>query len=114
MLGEIASNFLKKRTGWNVVQRHATTLVQELTFFHQLLENSRYHFNACNTLISWKKTRLLNGKEIDDSTENLSGITNDHQNYEEWEREVEIVIGASKRKVNARAEDCKNPNLQYK
>ena len=30
-------------------------------------------------------THLLNEKGIDDSTENLSGITNGHQNYEKCE-----------------------------
>ena len=37
-----------------------------------------------------KNTHLLNGKGIDDSTENLSVITNYQQNYEK----SEIVISA--------------------
>ena len=40
---------------------------------------------------------LLNGKEINDSMENLSGITNGHQNYEDCWCEVKTVIGGSKR-----------------
>lgn len=60
------------------------------------------------------KTRLLNWKEIDDSTENLSGIIDDHQNYEECECEVEILIGTLKRKAKTVAQDCKNPDLWYK
>ena len=41
-----------------------------------------------------KKILLLNGKGTDDSTENMSGITDDHQNYENCECKVKIVIGA--------------------
>ena len=40
---------------------------------------------------------LLNGKGIDNFMENLSGITDGYQNYEENDCQVEIVIGASKR-----------------
>lgn len=61
-----------------------------------------------------EKTRLLNWKEIDDSTENLSGIIDDHQNYEECECEVEILIDTLKRKAKTVAQDCKNPDLWYK
>ena len=32
-----------------------------------------------------KNTHQLNGKGIDDSTENMSGITDGHQNYEKCE-----------------------------
>lgn len=69
-----------------------------------------------NTLNSWgKKTHLLNWQEIDDSTENLSGIIDDHQNYEECECEVEILIGTSKKKeAKIAAQDCKNPDFWYK
>ena len=38
--------------------------------------------------------QLLDGKGIDDSTKNLSGITDGHQNYERCECKVRIVIGA--------------------
>ena len=41
-----------------------------------MLENSRPHFNACDTLTSLNEKSLVNGKGIDNSTENLSGITN--------------------------------------
>ena len=52
-------------------------------FSPQFPENSRSQSNACNTLISSKKNmQLLNGKGNNNSTENLSGITDDHQSYE--------------------------------
>ena len=38
--------------------------------------------------ITWffrKNTHQLNGKVIDDSTENMGGITNGYQNYEKCE-----------------------------
>ena len=37
---------------------------------------------------------LLNRKGIDDSTENMSGITDDHQNYEKCQCKLRIVISA--------------------
>ena len=37
---------------------------------------------------------LLSGKGIDDSTESMSGITDDHPNHEKCECRVRIVIGA--------------------
>ena len=49
-------------------------LLNQLFLLPQLLENSKSHSNACNTLISSKKKHLLNRKGIDDSTENMSGI----------------------------------------
>ena len=57
-----------------------------------------------------KKILLLNGKGTDDSTENMSGITDDHQNYENCECKVKIVIGAWKKnqKVKNKAEDFSN------
>ena len=46
-------------------------------------------------VIPWfprKDKHLLNGKEIDDSRENMFGITDGHQNYEKCECKVRIVI----------------------
>ena len=43
---------------------------------------------------SRKKTHLLNGKGIDDSKVNMSGINNDRPNYEICECKSGIVIGA--------------------
>ena len=37
------------------------------------------------TLFPWKNTHLLDGKGIDDSIENMPGVTNGHQNYEKCE-----------------------------
>ena len=89
--------FLKIKNGWTVIKKYATTLVYVGThFFPQFLENPRPHFNACNITLS-KKTRLLNEKGIENSIENLSGITDGHHNYKEWECEVKIVISALKR-----------------
>ena len=50
---------------------------------------------------------LLNGKGNGNFTKNLSGITYGHQDYEECEFEVKIVIGVLKknRNVNNAAED---------
>ena len=48
-------------------------------------------------LFSQRNSHLLNGKGIDNFKENLSGITDGHQNYEENDCQVKIVIGASKR-----------------
>ena len=83
MLGIIASNFLKIKNGWTVVQKYTTSIVYLGThFFPQFLEKYIPHFNECNILISLKEiTHPLNGKEIDNSMENLSDITNGHQNY---------------------------------
>ena len=98
MLGIITSNFLKILNGWTIVEEYATTLVHiGIHFFIQFVENSRFHNNACNTLIFSKKkknTQLLNGKEMDDSAENMSGITDGHQNYEKCECKVRIAVGA--------------------
>ena len=63
-------------------------------FFPQFLENSRSHSNAYSTLTFSKKTHLLNMKEIDDSKENMSGINDEHQNYEMCECKFRIVIAA--------------------
>ena len=79
----ITSNFLKIKNGWAVVVKYATTVVYVGTHcFPQFLENSRSHSNAYNNVIS---SHLLNGKGIVDSTENLPGITDGHQNYEKCE-----------------------------
>ena len=51
-----------------------------------------YNCHACSTLK--KNTHLLNLKKIDNSTENMSGITDGHQNYEKCDYKVRIVIGA--------------------
>ena len=84
MLGIIASNFLKKENGRAVVVKYATTVVYVGTpFFPQFLEKiSQSHSNAWNNFISSKNTQQLIRKGIDDSTENMSGITDDHQNHE--------------------------------
>ena len=82
LLGIITSNFLKIRNGWIIVEKYATILEYVVTyFFPQFLENSRPHFNECNTLISSKKTHIyLNEKENDNSTKYLSGFTDFYQN----------------------------------
>ena len=95
MLGVIVTNFLKIGNGWTIVEKYAPTLVSVgAHFFPQFLENCRSHSNACNSLISSKKTRLLNLKGIDNYTKNISGITDGHQNYEKCECKVRIVVNA--------------------
>ena len=78
------------------MEKYATAVVYEGThFFPQLQGNSRSHSNARNTLISSKKhASIKNGKEIDNSTKNLSRITDGHQNYEQCKCKGKIVIGA--------------------
>ena len=89
MLGIIASNFLKIGNNWTIIEKYATTVVYVGThFFPQFLENSRSHRNACNILIFSKNTHLLHRKGINDSTENISGITDGHQNYKKCECKV--------------------------
>ena len=93
MLRIIAINFLKIGNGSAIVQKHAATLVYVGThFFPQFLETSRSRTIVMHVVPSFprKNTHLLNGKGIDDSTENLSVITNYQQNYEK----SEIVISA--------------------
>ena len=102
MLKIIPSNFLKIRNGWAIVNiLYITTVV------YVFLENTRSHSNACIALISLKKTHtnLLNGKGIDDSAENMSGITDEYQNYEKRECKVWIVTGAYKKKRKVKVED---------
>ena len=66
--------------------KYATTVVYVGThFFPQFLENSRSHSNAYNNVISSEKHAPIKWERIDDSTENLSGITDGHQNYEKCE-----------------------------
>ena len=65
------------RNSWSVVEKYATTVVYVGThLFPQFLEKSGPPNNACNTLHSSKKkkTRIYYKREIDESTENLSGI----------------------------------------
>ena len=89
MLGIIASNFLKIGNNWTIIEKYATTVVYVGThFIPQFLENSRSHRNACNILIFSKNTQLLHRKGINDSTENISGITDGHQNNEKCECKV--------------------------
>ena len=45
---------------------------------------------------------LLNLKRIDNSTENMSGIIDSHQNYEKCDCKVRIVIGASKKETESK------------
>ena len=93
MLGTIASNFLNIGNDWTVVEKYATTGVYVGTyFFPQLFENSRSQKIACNNLLYTKNSHLLNQKGIDKSTENQFGITDGHQNCEEYECNVRIVI----------------------
>ena len=69
----------KKLYGWVIVDKYAATVVCVRTyFFPQFLETSRSHSNAWHA--------QLNGKVNDDSTENMPGITNGHQNYEKCEK----------------------------
>ena len=49
--------------------------------------------HVISLISSKKRTLLLNGKGIDNSTENLSVITDGHQNYEGCECKVTIVVG---------------------
>ena len=39
-------------------------------------------------------TQILNRKEIDDFTENISGLTDGHQNYKKWECKARIKVVA--------------------
>ena len=78
--------FLKIGNSWAIVVKYATTVVYVGThFFPQFLENSRSHSNAYNNVISSEKHAPIKWERIDDSTENLSGITDGHQNYEKCE-----------------------------
>ena len=62
-----------------------------------------YNFHARSPLISSKKNmHLLNLKRIDNSTENMSGIIDSHQNYEKCDCKVRIVIGASKKETESK------------
>ena len=65
-----------------VVKYAATVVYLRNHFFPQFPENSRSHSNAYNNLISSKKSHQLNRKLTDGSTENMSGITGAHQNYQ--------------------------------
>ena len=66
--------------------KYATAVVYVGThFFPQFLQNSRSHSNAYNNVIPPKSMHLLNGKGIDDSPENLPGITDGHHNYKKCE-----------------------------
>ena len=97
MLRIIARNLLKIGNGWAIVEKYAPTVVLVGAHsFAQFLENFRSHSNASSTLIFSEKkdTHLLNLKKIDNSTENMSGITDGHQNYERCDCNVKIVIGA--------------------
>ena len=86
MVGIIASNFVKIGNGWTIVIQYATTAVYVGThFFLQLLENSRSHSNTYN-LISYKKYAQVELAGIDDSRENMPGITNSHQNGHHYEK----------------------------
>ena len=82
----IASNFLKIGNVWTIAVKYATNVVYVGThFFIQFPENSRSQSNACNNLISSTKTHQLNGKGIHDSTETMTGVTDEHQNCEKCE-----------------------------
>ena len=59
--------------------------IRRNSLFPQFLENSRSYSNAYNNLFPRKNTHQLNGKGIDDSTENMSGITDGHEIYEKCE-----------------------------
>ena len=81
MLGIIASNFLKLGNSLTIVEKYAATVVHiETHCFPQFVENSRSNSDACSISISSKKTHLLNKKGIDNSTENMSRIMDDHEN----------------------------------
>ena len=74
----------KKLYGWIIVDKYAATVVCVRTyFFPQFLETSRSHSNAWHA--------QLNGKVNDDSTENMPGITNGHQNYEKCECRYQCI-----------------------
>ena len=56
MLGIIASNFLKIRNGWAIVEKYAPAVVLvRAHFFPHFLEKFRSHSDACSTLSSSKK-----------------------------------------------------------
>ena len=46
-----------------------------------------------------KNTHLLNLKRIENSEENMSGITDGHQNYEKCDYKVRIMIGTYKKRT---------------
>ena len=54
----------------------------------------------------------LNGKEINDSMENMAGIANGHQNYEKWEGRDQCIKKIGKWKVKKNI--SKTSNLQLK
>ena len=96
MLGIIASNFLKIGNGWATVEKYASTVVfVGALFFPQFLDkNLDFILMQVVPWFSWKKKHLLNLKRIDNTKENMSGITDGNQNYERCDCKVRIVIGA--------------------
>ena len=60
--------------------------IRRNSLFPQFLENSRSYSNAYNNLFSSKKHAPIKWeRDIDDSTENMSGITDGHEIYEKCE-----------------------------
>ena len=93
MLEIIASNFLKIGNGWAIVEKYATSVVYVGTHFFCPFPRKLIVMHIVPQF-SRKKTHLLNGKGIDDSKVNMSGINDDRQNYEICECKSGIVIGA--------------------
>ena len=87
MLGVITSNLLKIGNSWTIVEKYTTTLVDIGThYFPQFLENSRSHSNAYDALIYSKKHTTIKWER--------DWWFDDHQNNENCECKVRIVIGA--------------------
>ena len=93
----IASSFLRIGNGLAIVVKYATTVEYiGSQSFPQILENHSWsRSNAYNNLISSKSTHQLNRRVIDDSTENMSGITDGHQNYEKCEKSTVADVQAA-------------------
>ena len=93
--GDYRKLLSKDRKWLSIVEKYAPTVVfVGAHYFPQFLENFRSRSNACSTLIHRKNAHLLNLKRIDNFTENISGITDDHQNYEKCDCKIRIVIDA--------------------
>ena len=99
MLPIVASNFQNIKYDLNLVQKYATTLMYIGTHF---FSNSQKTLDLIlKPVLSWfsrrKKHTSSKWEGFDNSTENLFGITDGYQSYEEYECEFEIVIGVSER-----------------
>ena len=83
MLSIIASNFLKLGNGWTIVEKNAATVAYvETHSFPQFVFPKTLDLIVMHVVSQFprKKTHLLNKKGTDISTENMSGIMDNHQN----------------------------------